>query len=160
MKVKITKPPSSKSKTPQKIEVKVEKWDTWNMDWTIATIAHPMLIQLKETKHGAPMVDDDDVPDHLKSTAAEPKKLEHDIDSNHFARWDYVLDEMIWAMYEIANYLPGEDAFFDHYEVNENSCITEQVRQIKMDRDKLDTYRARLTNATSLFGKYFMNLWD
>lgn len=160
MKVNIGKPPSTKSKKPQKINVKIDKWDTWNADWTIANIAHPMLIQLKETKHGAPYVDDDDVPDHLRSTAAEPKETEDHIDSNHFARWDYVLDEMIWAMYEIANHLPGEDVFFDHSEVNENSCITDQVRQIKIDRDKLNAYYARLNKATCLFGKYFMNLWD
>ena len=79
----------------RKISVKLHKWDSWNADNTIAIIAHPLLIQLKETKHGAPLVDDEDVPDELKSTSAPPKENDYDVDGNHFKRWDWVMDEMI-----------------------------------------------------------------
>jgi glutamate-1-semialdehyde aminotransferase len=54
-----------------------------------------MLKQLKENKHGAPFTDDEDVPEHLRSTTAEPKENEWDTDSNHFLRWDWIMDEMI-----------------------------------------------------------------
>ena len=46
----------------QKINVRIDKHDTWSMDHTLAHIILPMLKQLKETKHGAPNVDDEDVP--------------------------------------------------------------------------------------------------
>jgi len=38
----------------QVVEVQIDPWDTWNMDHTLAYIILPMLIQLKETKHGYP----------------------------------------------------------------------------------------------------------
>ena len=47
------------------INVRIDDFDTWSMDHTLAPIILPMLIQLKETKHGSPKVDDADVP-HLQ----------------------------------------------------------------------------------------------
>jgi molybdopterin molybdotransferase len=41
--------------------------------------------------------DDIDVPEELRSTSAPPKENEYDTDANHFARWDWVMDEMIFA---------------------------------------------------------------
>lgn len=81
----------------RKIKIRIDPWDTWSMDHTLSLIILPMLKQLKETKHGGPFVDDEDVPEHLRSTAAPPKKDEYDVDDNHFKRWDYVLDEMIFS---------------------------------------------------------------
>ena len=82
---------------PKITYVKIDRWDTWSMDHTLADIILPMLKQLQETKHGSPFVDDEDVPEELKSTSAPPKKEEYDTDDNHFKRWDWVLDEMIFA---------------------------------------------------------------
>jgi len=85
------------SKRHRQIYVRIDKWDTWGMDHTLAQIILPMLLQLKASKHGAPNTEDVDVPKHLWSTNAEPKENEYDTDSNHFLRWDYILDEMIFA---------------------------------------------------------------
>ena len=54
----------------KRISVRIDRYDTWNMDYTLSHIILPMLKQLNETKHGAPYVDDEDVPEHLRSTAA------------------------------------------------------------------------------------------
>ena len=94
MKVSIGRYPK---KGKQKISVKIDPWDTWSMDHTLGIIILPMLKQLKETTHGAPFVDDEDVPEELKSTSAPPKENEYDTDANHFKRWDWALDEMIFA---------------------------------------------------------------
>ena len=48
------------SKKKRTIKIHIDEWDTWNMDHTLSLIIVPMLKQLKETKHGAPGVDDDD----------------------------------------------------------------------------------------------------
>jgi hypothetical protein len=77
--------------------VKIDRYDTWSMDHTLSPIILPMLKQLKEAKHGAPFVDDEDVPEHLRSTAAPAKENEWDTDANHFARWDWAMSEMIFA---------------------------------------------------------------
>jgi hypothetical protein len=81
--------------------VKIDRWDSWNMDGTLSPIILPLLKQLQATKHGAPNVDDSDVPDELKSTSAPAKENEWDTDANHFKRWDWVMDELIWTFEQL-----------------------------------------------------------
>lgn len=122
------------------LRVEIEPFDTWSMDHTLAHIILPMLIQLKDTKHGAPNVDDEDVPERLRSTNAEPKENEWDTDSNWFDRWDWALDEMIYA--------------FD-CKANKDDVIM----RFK-DQKKIIEEQARIDNGFRLFGKYYENLWD
>ena len=39
--------------------VKIDRYDTWSMDHTLADIVLPMLKQLQATKHGSPLVEDE-----------------------------------------------------------------------------------------------------
>ena len=82
----------------RKVEIQIDTWDSWGAGRTIAMIAVPILKQLQVTKHGSPYTDDDDVPEHLRSTAAKPKENEWDTDEFHPDSWEYVLSEMIWAL--------------------------------------------------------------
>jgi hypothetical protein len=145
--------------TPRQIEITIDPYDTWGMDHTLALLIVPMLKQLKATKHGAPLVDDEYVPEHLQSTAAPPKENEWDVDDNHFKRWDYVLDEMIWAMEQIVE-SDSDAKFYDHSEVDEEADIMEQVAKVKCDFAALDAHHKRITNGTKLFGIFFQSLWD
>jgi hypothetical protein len=143
------------------VSIKLDPWDTWNMDATLAMITAPMLKQLKETKHGAPLVDDEDVPEHLRSTAAPPKKDEWDIDNNHFLRWDWVMDEMIFAFEKIAEdnwqseFYSGEVTFEATFD--ESSDVKDTF---KVDLEGIKKVRDRIDNGTRLFGKYYSGLWD
>ena len=140
--------------------VKIDKWDTWSMDYTLSHIITPMLKQLKETKHGAPFVDDEDVPEELKSTSAPPKENEWDTDENHFKRWDWVLDEMIWAFEQNLSY-DSEEKFFDHTDVEiKKHDIFGQIHKIKIDQEGLKIHQDRKKNGFRLFGKYYQGLWD
>lgn len=121
--------------------VRIDKWDTWSMDATLAKIILPMLKQLKENKHGAPMTDDEDAPEELRSTSAPPKKNEWDVDENHFKRWDWIMDQMIWSFEEINN-----DTFWDR-----PGPVTAEV--VRKNED-------RINNGLRLFGKYYRGLWD
>lgn len=85
------------TKQQRKIKIKIDPYDTWNMDSTLALIIHPMLIQLKNTTHGAPDVDNEDVPVELHSHNKDP----YTVDDKYFDRWNYVLDEMIWSFGKI-----------------------------------------------------------
>jgi hypothetical protein len=158
MQVKLGRFP--KNNIERKISVKIDKWDTWNADHSIALIAVPLLTQLKETKHGSPNVDDADVPQHLRSTAAPPKENEWDTDDNWHLRWDYVMGEMIYAMQEIANYNKGEEIFWDHSEVDETQDVMEQIKLTKVDWVGREAYQQRIQKGCELFGKYFQSLWD
>lgn len=138
--------------------VKIDRYDTWSMDYTLAKIVLPMLKQLKETKHGSPNTDDEDVPEHLRSINSK-KENEYDTDENHFARWDWILDEMIWAFEQNVDH-NSEDQFFDHSAVDEKAGISEQISKIKIDRVGLDAHTERKANGYRLFGKYYQGLWD
>jgi hypothetical protein len=142
--------------------VKIDRWDTWSMDHTLAHIIVPMLKQLQKDKHGAPSVDDEDVPDDLKSTAV-PEVEEGDTDSNFFLRWDWVLNEMIWA-FEQKLLDDDESPFFDHSENNPDSFPWnekgEYVSKTKVDWEGLKSHQARKDNGFRLFGKYYQALWD
>lgn len=140
--------------------VKIDKWDTWSMDYTLAHIITPMLKQLKETKHGSPFVDDEDVPEELRSSSAPPKENEWDTDENHFKRWDWVLNEMIWAFEQNLDY-DSEEKFFDHSDVEtDKNDILGQINKIKIDHEGLKIHQDRKKNGFRLFGKYYQGLWD
>lgn len=157
--------------------VKIDSWDTWSMDHTLGHIALPMLRQLKATKHGAPFVDDEDVPEHLRSTAAPPKENEYDTDANHFLRWDWVMDEMIFA-FEHRLDDSWEDAFREGeidmiwvpVDAAGNQVPKGEHKYYRMEHGPKDTYKCdyegmkvvqnRIDNGFRLFGKYYQALWD
>ena len=134
------------SKKKRKVKIRIDNYDTWSADHTLSIIAVPLLKQLHATKHGAPFVDDEDVPDELKSTSAPPKENEWDTDDNHFKRWDWVLEEMIWAHEQLGD--PDSDIkFWDS---------TKDV----WDKEGQLLWQERKKNGLRLFGKYYENLWD
>ena len=140
--------------------VKIDRWDTWSMDYSLSFIVVPMLKQLKETKHGAPFVDDEDVPEELKSTSAPPKENDYDTDENHFKRWDWALNEMIWAFEQNLDN-NSEEKFFDHAEWDEKEKdFGKNLHKIKIDQVGLKAHQDRKANGFRLFGKYYQGLWD
>jgi hypothetical protein len=141
----------------RKIDIHIDGYDTWNADHTLAMIILPILIRLQREKHGAPFTDDSDAPIWLHSTLKPPTE-EWGTDGNHFARWDWIMEEMIWAFNEKAY---GDDGkFYDHGEKVKGESIEEQCKKIKIDKVGLDNYHKRMQNGFRLFGKYYQNLWD
>jgi len=123
-------------------KIRIDPWDTWSMDHTLAPIILPMLKQLKETKHGAPNVDMDDVPENLRPTEEDLENYANNgtTDTKFFARWDWVLDEMIYA--------------FD-CKANKDDVIMRLE-----DIDEINAEQDRISNGFRLFGKYYESLWD
>ena len=143
-------------RSDQKIKVRVDKHDTWGMDHTLSHIILPMLKQLNDTKHGAPFVGDEDVPEELRSTSALPKKDQYDLDDNHFKRWDWVMDEMIWAFEQKQD----DDWESSYYEYEEDPSSMFGLKLVWSDDEGRKAHQARMTNGFKLFGKYYENLWD
>ena len=162
MKISIGKYPKNGK---QKKSIRIDPWDTWSMDHTLSDIILPMLKQLRKTQQGAPMTDDEDVPEHLRSTAAKPKKNDWDTDEFHFKRWDWIMKEMIWTFNEHSKdrdpnfwikkpkYKWVEKEGTDHSEM-----VT--VKEGVFDEAKAKAYWERKKNGFRLFGKYYQNLWD
>lgn len=147
------------TKKKRTVIVKLDRYDTWAMDHTLSLIILPMLKQLKSTQHGSANVDDEDVPDHLKSTSAPPKENEWDTDEFFFDRWNWVMDEMIWAFGEMVDDNSTEK-FYDHSAVDKKAGLEEQINKIKVDYAGLEVHEARMKKAFMLFGKYYRGLWD
>ena len=121
------------SKKKRKVRIKIHNYDTWSMDHTLALIIVPMLEQLKKTSHGAPHTDDEDVPEDLKSIYAPiANKNNGEVDDLYFKRWDWIMDEMIWAFSQVAS--------------DEDSMAPE--------------FNKRMENGFRLFGKYYRGMWD
>jgi len=129
----------------QKVKIHIDRWDTWSMDHTLAPIILPMLKQLKETKHGAPWVAVADVPRELRPSKKDILNYEKNgtTDPKFFERWDWVLDEMIYAFDSKAN----KDDVYMRF-------------NIKKERAAMDAEQERISNGFRLFGRYYENLWD
>ena len=155
--------------------VKIDYWDTWSMDNTLAPIILPMLRQLRDTKHGSPFVDLEDVPEHLRTTGTqeydeqfvfdfykEDKSYDDDYPNIH-ARWEWVLNEMIWA-FEQKSDDDAESQFFDHSECGDEKLFWNKdgkyESKLKVDWDGFKAWQARKENGFRLFGKYYEGLWD
>lgn len=150
------------SKRTRQVYVRIDKYDTWSMDHTLAFIVLPMLKQLKATKHGSPHIDDEDVPEPIRSTAPGARdRCEDpwDLDDHFFARWDYVLDEMIWA-FEQQSKDDGDSEFYDHGEKVPGETFQDSINRMKVDEVGLKAYHERKKNGFRLFGKYYEALWD
>ena len=125
----------------RKVKIHIDNYDTWSMDDTLALIVLPMLKQLKATTHGAPAVEFQDVPEELHPNKEEIAGLYHgETDKNYFKRWDYVLDEMIYAFDCKANQ-------------EEPYMRIEDIEEAKKEQE-------RISNGFRLFGKYYEGLWD
>ena len=157
------------SKKKRTVEIKIDHYDTWSMDHTLSLIIHPMLVQMKATKHGSPWVDDEDVPEHLRSTAAPPLTEEEKnyggTDGLHEARWDWILDEMIWAFYNSANDDPDAPESPSAYSRKISDGIPfdgspENVMSWEKYHEENTKFDNRKANAYKLFGKYYRCLWD
>jgi len=135
-------------KKKRKVKIRIDRYDTWSMDTTLALIVLPMLKQLKETKHGSPIVDMEDVPEHMRTITTEdyddqktfdfyndPELCKQNVQCDIHDRWNWVMDEMIWAF----------------------ECLNDDNRSF--DLDDLEN-KKRMNNGLRLFGKYFRGLWD
>lgn len=165
MRVNIGKYPK-KINAERKITVKIDPYDTWSMDHTLALIIHPMLVQLKKTKHGYPNTDPLDVP-HIGEGTRENT---YDFDSNAEARWNWILDEMIWAFSQVTDDDADDQFHSGVHDMQSKEVEVDGIKMYEMIKGPKDTHvfdaegwgawHARKTNGFKLFGKYYENLWD
>lgn len=150
----------------RKIDIRVHRYDVWSADHTLALIIHPILIKLKEVQHGMPLVDVSDAPHIGEGTVIE----DWHYDTKAEERWDYVLNEMIWAFQQIIDddaemqFHSGiSDVVMKEVEVN-GQTLYEMGKgpndTRKFDKEGYERWMARKKNGLRLFGKYYESLWD
>lgn len=154
-------------KTEQKEKIHIDNWDVWSFDNTLAKIIEPMLRIRKEKGHGAPSVDDEDVPELFRRPVTDLTK-EWDTDINWFLRFDWLLAELIWTFAQFNNpdresqfYSGKSDWIFEKTENSDYSTlITGPNHSFKIDTEAQKLYEDRIANGLRLFSKYFQGLWD
>lgn len=179
MKVNIRKYP--KGNADRKINVEIEKFDTWSLDHTLAHIILPALLQLKEEKHGVPseLVNDVGGEDWDQQDSFDFYKESHN-EAFEIAceRWNVILDKMIWSFEQLVKddydslYHHG-DAKFDWVKTDKlyPNPITGKMEATFQMVDKNpdehwydhvghQLHEERMQEGFELFGKYYRSLWD
>jgi hypothetical protein len=176
MKVNIGKYPKH---TERRVNVEIERHDTYSFDHTLALIILPALLQLRETQHGVPTefatvggedYDDQDSFDFYKDTQKESFDLA-------IQRWTEVLDKMIWSFQQIV-YGDWEDKYYHgkaKYDTvpsdpfmnpltgkteNTYTMVDTNPDEHWTDFEGMREHEKRIQEGLELFGKYYKHLWD
>lgn len=161
--------------------VKIDYWDVWSMDYTLSPIILPMLKQLKEVKHGSGYVDLEDVPPELRYVEFEEwddnrcfdfyhEPNEQNLKCDVHARYDWLLDELIWTFEQLQPDNDWEDQYWiTHPEIDFDDYPEDEGKTCKPIRWKVEgecdwegrmKHQKRIDNGLKLFGKYYQTLWD
>lgn len=178
MKVKIGKFPKTTNR--RKIDVQIDKFDTWSLDHTLAHIIYPALLQLKATKHGIPsdfaMTGGED---YLDQESFDFYKETHDeCFEIRCEQWNDVLDKMIWSFGQLIvedysdKYHHGNaeydwkktDTMYPNPITGKLEATYQMVDKNPdehwVDHEGLKIHEERIQEGLELFGKYYRNLWD
>lgn len=140
MKILLGKPPGPRSKKQIVEKIRIDYWDVWSMDYTLAMIIEPMLIQLKEVKHG--------VPGEMFILTGVPEDV-YEYSEEQFAAavglWDEIMDKMIWSFHEL-----NDDDYMMRLKAQHGEGW---VHLVKAHED-------RMQEGFDLFGKWYRALWD
>ena len=155
--------------------VVIDDYDVWNLDHSLALIIVPALKILKEKKQGAPFVNNEDVPEELRALGEELHTYSKtgETDEHYFDRWDYVMDEMIFA------FESKLEDWEEQFTSGENDVKFVEIPDKKdeegeplwtwefgpnhtreYDVEGREKYQDRITKGFKLFGKYYNGLWD
>jgi hypothetical protein len=158
--------------------IKFNRSDFLCIDSTLSDIILPLVKEVKREKQGVPCIDNEDVPEELRTEEDLFSKCNHSDKEMEIlvARWDYILDEMIFAFEKLkeanweAEFHSGHIDFkFTPVDKEGNEVPEEGAELFRMDRGPNDTHEldieglkamdARIQNGTMLFGKYYRDLW-
>jgi hypothetical protein len=168
------------SKTGQRIDIRIDRWDTYSMDNTLAHIILPMLLQLRDTKHGVPHeFADVGGEDHGQQDSFDFYKETHNESFDAGAkRWEECLDKMIWSFQQLAEGNYGDQYHHGEIDVkweptgktihNPISGKVEETFQMLdlnpeghwYDIDGELLHDELIQEGLELFGKYYRHLWD
>lgn len=165
----------------RRVDIHINKSDTWSLDHTLALIILPALLQLKNTMHGVP-IDFSEVGgesySHQMSFDFYTETADEMFNMHGLKRWEETLDKMIWSFEQIAydnweeQYYHGENIKWDTVEddpmMNPLTNKLEPTYRLVdanpedhwTDFEGLKAHKAKIQEGLELFGKYYSNLWD
>lgn len=174
MKVYIGRYP--KSDKERKVDIRIDDWDTFSLDHTLAMIILPALIKFKECRKKFPGVPNVFLDDNPKYKDEHGNHTDEAIDIGE-QKYEAFLDECIWAFDQIVNDHAEEKNFwhrkpeYDHLSEEEFKALprfedipnSENKRFVSyeyLDREARQAYYDRIDQALIAFGKNFSScLW-
>lgn len=155
------------NKRTRKIKIRLDPWDVWNADESIALILVPILKKFRESRIGSPQISSEDIPEYL---IEEKESHEHKM-----KQWEWVLGEMIWAFEQSIE--SGHEPTESFYYFEGDPVLEIQSRDeagfptvykntgtfhksFYEDKEGLRIYNKRREKGRELFSKYFDALWD
>lgn len=163
MRVEIKRYRSGKQRgSIRKNVVEIDSYDVWSCDYTLAQIIHPLLVKFKESTRSYGKIEKEDVPQELHATYNE--------EGYSYEAFHWVLDEIIFAMQEIANDKDNEPLYHTKTGTMEFGEIDPETGTGPLIFDGWEStpesvaaykaYHDRLQNGCRLFGLHFQNLWS
>lgn len=172
-----------KKANKRKVDIKIDDFDTNNLDTTLALIIYPALIQLKQNKQGGPLSMPGIVAGVDLSTEQQltfsfyHEEMPDDWFEKQAEEWYLALDKMIWAFQQIV-----EASYeYKYVSVNPKISIKESgnkylnpatgileptYEMINVDDEYwfddvgYKEHERRIQEGLDLFAKYYRNLWD
>lgn len=157
MKIRIG--PYPKADKERKVSIRIDKYDTWSMDHTLALIILPMLKQLKETKQGSPgsMLAFQQTSNQDQLTFDFYGKEDDAAWEAGHKEWDQIMTKMIWSFQQIVDNNWEEQYCKKSPEFDEDFNL---IKRGEYDWDGMNKHEEKIKEGCELFGKYFRNLWD
>jgi hypothetical protein len=167
----------------ERANIRIDDWDTFSLDHTLALVILPALKKFKETGRGSIWIDDIDVPDDIKSIASKPYDSSiGELDEFYEARSNYIIDAMIYSFEKIVDdswqnefYSYENDTIggfdyiavdYDGNKVDEDTYEGKVLYELKNDnRMKIDNVgieavEDKIDFGLLMFGKYYRGLWQ
>jgi hypothetical protein len=164
----------------RRIDVQIEKFDTWSLDHSLAHIILPALVQLKATKMGIPS----EFADVGGASYDSQESFEFYEETHNEAfdlavkRWEDILDKMIWSFEQLAmddyesqythgtaeyDWVPSGTPFIDPVTGKPEDTykmIDKNPKEHWTDYEGLRMHEDRIQEGLELFGKYYRHLWE
>lgn len=129
------------TKRKRKVKAKIEPYDVWNADSTMAYVIYHILIKFQEeNKCSYAVVKDEDIPEFKKVFNRDFFLSDEEFEK---AKWGYVIDECIWTFEQL---LPETDWEANYHSGNDYEGYLKHSKKIQ--------------NGLILFAKHFQNFWD
>ena len=157
-------------KRKRSIKIKIDRYDVWNLDSTLALIILPALKILQKEKNGTPILD---VMSQTSNSSQYCFDFYEEGDDAAWqagqAQWDTIMDKMIWSFEQIVT-SDWEDQYtiqaaeidFTDYPEDEGKTSTplRWKQEGVYDFEGMRAHERRIQEGLELFGKYYQNLWD
>jgi hypothetical protein len=164
----------------RRVNIQIDKFDTWSLDHTLAHIILPALLQLKASKMGVPS----EFADVGGASYDSQESFEFYQETHDEAfdiackRWEEIIDKMIWSFQQLVmddyetqyshgtaeyDWVPSNTPFIDpHTGKPEDTyrMVDKNPQEHWVDYEGLRMHEERIQEGLELFGKYYRHLWD